>query len=188
MRFSGRLKSWNDDRGFGFIAPTDGWQDIFVHISDCPGGRKPNLNETLTFEVALNREGKKKAVNVRGAEIAANTATRDRGHAARKRRSEQPAAGFMSGVIALAIVGATGWYGYQQFGSRVSAAPAVTAPAGRTLLRTESPAASRFSCDGRTSCPQMTSCAEATFFLKNCPGVKMDGDHDGVPCEQQWCQ
>jgi hypothetical protein len=23
--------------------------------------------------------------------------------------------------------------------------------------------------------------------LKNCPGAEMDGNHDGVPCEQQWC-
>jgi hypothetical protein len=42
--------------------------------------------------------------------------------------------------------------------------------------------------DGRTPCSQMTSCAEATYFLNNCPGVKMDGDNDGVPCEQQWCR
>ena len=48
-----------------------------------------------------------------------------------------------------------------------------------------SPAAAR--CDARLYCSQMTSCAEATWFLKNCPGVKMDGDRDGVPCEQQWC-
>lgn len=46
---------------------------------------------------------------------------------------------------------------------------------------------SRFSCDGRTHCSQMTSCAEATFFLQHCPGVKMDGNGDGVPCEMQWC-
>ena len=44
-----------------------------------------------------------------------------------------------------------------------------------------------FRCDGRTHCSQMTSCAEATYFLKNCPNTKMDGDGDGVPCEQQWC-
>lgn len=43
-------------------------------------------------------------------------------------------------------------------------------------------------CDGRTSCSQMTSCAEAKYFLSHCPGVKMDGDGDGVPCEQQWCE
>ena len=44
-----------------------------------------------------------------------------------------------------------------------------------------------FSCDGRKHCSQMTSCAEARFFLSNCPGVKMDGDGDGVPCEDQLC-
>ncbi len=47
---------------------------------------------------------------------------------------------------------------------------------------------SRFRCDGRTYCSQMTSCEEATFFLKNCPGTKMDGNNDGVPCERQWCR
>src|SRR5262245_40687189 len=49
----------------------------------------------------------------------------------------------------------------------------------------------KFHCDGRVYCSQMTSCEEATFFLQNCPGVKMDGDNggrgDGVPCERQWC-
>jgi len=47
---------------------------------------------------------------------------------------------------------------------------------------------SPFKCDGRTHCSQMTSCDEAKFFLKNCPNVKMDGNNDGVPCEQQWCK
>ena len=44
-----------------------------------------------------------------------------------------------------------------------------------------------FSCDGRQYCSQMKSCAEAKYFLANCPGVKMDGDKNGIPCEQQWC-
>ena len=48
-------------------------------------------------------------------------------------------------------------------------------------------ASSSFKCDGRTHCSQMTSCEEATFFLRNCPNVKMDGNNDGVPCEKQWC-
>jgi len=46
---------------------------------------------------------------------------------------------------------------------------------------------STYSCDGREYCSQMTSCEEATFFIKNCPNTKMDGDHDGVPCERQFC-
>ncbi len=52
---------------------------------------------------------------------------------------------------------------------------------------TASTSSSSFSCDGRKHCSQMKSCAEAHFFLANCPGVKMDGDKDGVPCEEQWC-
>ncbi|MBS0447720.1 MAG: excalibur calcium-binding domain-containing protein [Proteobacteria bacterium] len=44
-----------------------------------------------------------------------------------------------------------------------------------------------FGCDGRTYCSQMRSCAEAKYFLAHCPGVKMDGDRNGIPCEQQWC-
>jgi Excalibur calcium-binding domain len=46
---------------------------------------------------------------------------------------------------------------------------------------------SGYRCDGRTYCSQMRSCSEAKFFLANCPGVKMDGNRDGTPCEQQWC-
>jgi Excalibur calcium-binding domain len=46
---------------------------------------------------------------------------------------------------------------------------------------------SPYQCDGGVYCSQMTSCEEAEFFLANCPGVKMDGGGDGVPCEKQWC-
>lgn len=52
----------------------------------------------------------------------------------------------------------------------------------------DAPSAPNFTCDGRLHCSQMRSCEEATFFMKNCPGTKMDGDHDGIPCERQWCQ
>ncbi|NOS89221.1 MAG: hypothetical protein HOP34_11920 [Methylococcaceae bacterium] len=33
----------------------------------------------------------------------------------------------------------------------------------------------------------MSSCEEATFFINNCPDTKMDGNQDGIPCEDQWC-
>ena len=44
----------------------------------------------------------------------------------------------------------------------------------------------QFSCDGREHCSQMHSYEEAVFFIKNCPNTKMDGDHDGIPCEDQF--
>lgn len=70
-----------------------------------------------------------------------------------------------------------------------ASAPAASSPAPDPQVhRGEGPAAAgRYRCDGRQYCSQMTSCAEARYFLANCPGVKMDGDRNGVPCERQWC-
>ena len=48
----------------------------------------------------------------------------------------------------------------------------------RTVAATPS-----FRCDGRQHCSQMTSRQEAEFFIRNCPDTKMDGDRDGIPCE-----
>ena len=69
---------------------------------------------------------------------------------------------------------------------RATAASAVAATP--KAVSTASPAnSSGFSCDGRQYCSQMKSCAEAKYFLANCPGAKMDGDNNGIPCEKQWC-
>jgi len=68
-------------------------------------------------------------------------------------------------------------------------AVAASAPSAtpREALRAPTAVTSGFSCNGRQYCSQMRSCAEAKYFLANCPGVKMDGDGDGIPCEEQWC-
>jgi len=64
-------------------------------------------------------------------------------------------------------------------------------PTGRDFeassRKSDSLPSSSFKCDNRKYCSQMNSCAEAKYFLTNCPGVKMDGNNDGVPCEKQWC-
>ena len=69
------------------------------------------------------------------------------------------------------------------------AAPATT-PATAVAAAT-APAvvvASARRCDGRTYCSQMSSCEEAKWFVQNCPGMKMDGNRDGMPCEKQLCR
>jgi uncharacterized membrane protein YsdA (DUF1294 family)/cold shock CspA family protein len=65
MRFTGTLKSWNDGRGFGFIEPSLGGQDIFVHVRACRvGGFRPKVGQLLTFKVEVNADGKKRAHSV----------------------------------------------------------------------------------------------------------------------------
>lgn len=102
----------------------------------------------------------------------------------------------MQRLIVLLVVAALGWYGYSKYQHRRQAQRAYEAapiteqvsPRASPPKTGENTQTSPFKCDGRTYCAQMTSCAEATFFLKNCPGTKMDGNNDGIPCEKQWCK
>ena len=88
-------------------------------------------------------------------------------------------------VVAALLFGVWKGYGAYQARKLAERSPEPSAP---TPLTTAPQSALTFSCDVRQYCSQMTSCAEATYFLKNCAGVKMDGNNDGVPCEQQWCR
>lgn len=97
----------------------------------------------------------------------------------------------MKNLLLLIILGLLAWYGYGKYkGSSASSAVDAQAPFQASLASSPaaaSPASVQFSCDGRTHCSHMRSCAEATYFIQHCPGTKMDGDNDGVPCESQWC-
>jgi CspA family cold shock protein len=61
----GTVKFFNSQKGFGFIQPTDGGQDVFVHISAVERAGMSNLNEgqKLTFDVVSER-GKLAASNL----------------------------------------------------------------------------------------------------------------------------
>jgi hypothetical protein len=91
-------------------------------------------------------------------------------------------------IVFVVILGLLAWQGYQRLQARTGTAAAQEEPSTPSTPATLSSPASLYKCDGRTYCSQMTSCEEATYFLRNCPGVKMDGNNDGIPCEQQWCR
>ena len=90
----------------------------------------------------------------------------------------------MKKIIILALIGFTAWNYYSKNSASthnsVSASAAVAEQRNDTLFQKSKP---NFTCDGREYCSQMISRAEAVFFINNCPNTKMDGDHDGVPCE-----
>jgi excalibur calcium-binding domain-containing protein len=63
-----------------------------------------------------------------------------------------------------------------------STEPGTQAP-DRAPAQVESDISGNFACKGKTRCHQMASCEEARFYLEHCPGVEIDGDRDGNPCE-----
>ena len=65
MRIEGAVKTWNDDRGFGFIEPLNGGQEIFVHIKAFVSrSGRPEVGQSVTFEVEMASDGKKRAKRV----------------------------------------------------------------------------------------------------------------------------
>jgi cold shock protein len=62
---TGTVKFFNDDKGFGFITPENGGQDVFVHVSSLQSDSSLREGGKVSFEVGQDRKtGKSKAENV----------------------------------------------------------------------------------------------------------------------------
>jgi len=65
----GTVKWFNSQKGYGFIQPEDGSNDVFVHISAVERSGMGNLHEgqRLSFELERGNQGKMAAVNLQQA-------------------------------------------------------------------------------------------------------------------------
>jgi len=66
MSQTGKVKWFNDSKGFGFVTPDDGSKDVFVHFSSIQGDGFKSLAEGdhIEFDVQPSDKGPK-AANVR---------------------------------------------------------------------------------------------------------------------------
>ena len=61
----GKVKFYNDDRGFGFIIADDGSGDVFFHVSALPEEVEVSAGQAVTFDIAEDkRTGRSKAICV----------------------------------------------------------------------------------------------------------------------------
>jgi len=65
----GTVKFFNSDKGYGFIAPEDGGNDAFVHITavERAGMRTLDKDQRVSYELEQDRRGKMSAVNLSAA-------------------------------------------------------------------------------------------------------------------------
>lgn len=54
---TGKVKFFNETKGFGFITPDDGGNDLFVHISAIEGGAQLQDSDKVEYEVGEGRKG-----------------------------------------------------------------------------------------------------------------------------------
>jgi cold shock CspA family protein len=183
MRLQGRIVSWNDSRGFGFIEWNGGAERVFAHISAFKQRRRtPVVGDVVTYEVQNDASGRRQAVRIAyvGADHPEQPVLSARRAPSSSKRTRL---GKLVTPLMLVTLGATAYHRYENALPRAEDLQTVVerSPPEKALEP------HRFECDGRIHCSEMNSCEEATFFVRHCPGTEMDGDGDGIPCEDQWC-
>ena len=165
MNSKGMLVRWNRAKGFGFIKSKTINSDIFIHISELKHmSREPKIGDTINFKLTSENNGKKKATN-------ANIEGVNKKHKYRN---------IMFSLLILVSIAVALSHSYQSY---INNQPLISSEIKNIFIEDFS----GYSCQGKEYCSQMVSCKEARFYLKNCPNVKIDGNHDCQPCESQWC-
>ena len=63
MRTKGKITSWNDEKGFGFITPNAGGKQVFVHIKAFSSrNRRPEIDRLVTYTLSTDKQGRPCAV------------------------------------------------------------------------------------------------------------------------------
>lgn len=185
----GVIVKWDDEKGYGFIRIDGGNKEIFCHISDfSPRNPRPEINEAVGFEVVSDGKGRFSAKQIRylNRERAVSP-----GYRKKHRKDEESPTSIvrvvLSLLVGLLLVSVIGYKAYQYASEKLAPKQENTPVKTQVLpeIKRQQPDSSPYRCDGRQHCSQMTSCEEAKWFVRNCSDTKMDGDGDGIPCEDK---
>ena len=63
---TGKIKWYNSQKGYGFVAPDDGGKDVFVHVSavERAGLRELSDDQAISYDLEDGRDGRQAATNL----------------------------------------------------------------------------------------------------------------------------
>lgn len=190
----GKITTYNENKGYGFIQLEDHEKDLFFHISDFPNKQfPPRIGERIKFRI-VSENGRVKADNIIRLDFkiedkqSPNFSKRQTSSQYNKRKPQEKSFNLLEifiGVFIFSVFLAV----LIPFLSRIYKRETLKRQPVELIERTSSTTTNsvqQYYCDGRVHCSEMKSYDEAVFFINNCPGTKMDGDGDGIPCESQF--
>jgi len=197
MLHQGIIKEWNPAQGRGFIQRDKAGPDISIHSSGFR--KKPEQlqnGDRVFFQIEIDSAGTLKAVDAykAGQHFAPAPELK------KPALSSLPFQRILSALLILSILALLGYQALNVFSSAEHSASeteftesAKQQAADLSVEHSEwSPTqvqqGQQFQCEDKQHCSEMSSCEEAEFYLEQCPGVLIDGDNDGIPCEQQLCR
>jgi cold shock CspA family protein len=187
----GKLVRWIDEKGFGFIKPENGSNEIFIHISALKSmSRKPIVGDVIQYQIGFDSNGKTRAVDakIEGVSQVMTLAPlsekrKERPHRTYSNRANkhQKSHNIFPIIVLISVI----VFVYSKFSSEKKIVEEIKPPKVeiQPIKQIEQV---QFQCQGKIRCTEMSTYEEAIFYLQNCPGTKMDGDYDGIPCEDQF--
>jgi cold shock CspA family protein len=64
MTTKGTVARFFDEKGYGFLIPDDQSDDVFVHVSQCPGEMALKKGAPVAFTISVDRQGRRQAIDV----------------------------------------------------------------------------------------------------------------------------
>lgn len=63
MRTKGKITSWNDEKGYGFVSSLSGGKRVFIHVSAFNNrNRRPEVGQVVTYGISSDEQGRPCAV------------------------------------------------------------------------------------------------------------------------------
>jgi hypothetical protein len=141
------------------------------------------IGDMIVYELLVAANGKNKAINAQIEGVGVATKPSQTHTTVHQKRNNKTSSANLIKVILIALLTIVSLLVNKYQANRDARHSMPTAVEESITKPLVTPLQTQYSCQGKTYCSQMSSCEEAQFYQNHCSGTQMDGDGDGIPCE-----